>query len=75
MQKFGNEDQKFCAKCNLITIYSLTHRHSYLILDPRSEVCDHFQGGEAPSEIIVESRSRIQNEVVVTEGAAVDCNF
>ena len=39
--------------------------HSHLILDPESAFYDHFQGGEAPSEVVVASRFRIQDQVAV----------
>ena len=41
------------------------HRHSQLILDPESACYDHFRGGEAPSEVVVVSRFRIQDQVAV----------
>ena len=39
--------------------------HSRLILYPESAFHDHFQGGEAPSEVVVVSRFRIQDQVAV----------
>ena len=41
------------------------HSHSQLILDPESAFYDHFRGGEAPSEVVVASRFRIQDQVAV----------
>ena len=41
------------------------HSHSHLILDPESAFYDHFRGGEAPSEVVVASRFRIQDQVAV----------
>ena len=34
-------------------------------LDPESALYDHFRGGEAPSQVVVASRLRIQDQVTV----------
>ena len=41
------------------------HSHCQLILDPGSAVYDHFRGGEAPSEVVVASRFRIQDQLAM----------
>ena len=41
------------------------HSHSHLILDPESAFYDHFRGGEAPSEVVIVCRFRIQDQVAV----------
>ena len=41
------------------------HSHSHLILDPESAFYDHFRGGEAPSEVVVVCRFRIQDQAAV----------
>ena len=41
------------------------HSHIHLILDPESAFYDHFRGGEAPSEVVVVSRFRIQDQMAV----------
>ena len=48
------------------------HSHSHLILDPGSAFYDHVRGGEAPSNVIVVCRSRIQDQVAVAVAVAVD---
>ena len=45
--------------------YILHKIHSHLILDPESAFYDHFRGGEAPSEVVVVCRFRIQDRVAV----------
>ena len=45
--------------------YIKIHSNNHLILDPESAFYDHFRGGEAPSEVVVASRFRIQDQVAV----------
>ena len=60
---------KFCQKQILLVkkacILHKIHSHSHLILDPESAFYDHFRGSEAPSEVVVVCRSRIQDQVAV----------
>ena len=46
------------------------HSHSHLILDPGSAFYDHVRGGEAPSNVIVVCRSRIQDQVAMAVDGA-----
>ena len=52
------------------------HSHSHLFLDSESAFYDHFRGGEAPSEVVVSSRFRIQDQVAVAVDFFAKCkNF
>ena len=55
------------------TIHGHSHRHSHLIMDPGSAFYDHFRGGFAPSDVIVECRCRIHDQMAVSVAVAVDC--
>ena len=41
------------------------HSHSNLIMDPESAYYDPLRGDEVPSEVVVASRFRIQDQVAV----------
>ena len=42
-------------------------------MDPGSAYYDDVGGGEAPSEVIIKCRSRIQDQMAVSVVVAVDC--
>ena len=51
--------------CQIWNFCEKVHSPSHLILDSESEFYSHFRGGEAPSEVVVVSRFRIQDQVAV----------
>ena len=56
-------------------MWSHSHRHSHLILDPGSACYDDVGGGFAPLEVIIICRSRIQDQVAVAVGMAVAVDY
>ena len=53
-------------------IHRHRHSHSHLIPDPGSACYNDFGGGFAPSEVVIKSRSRIQDQMAVAVPVPVD---
>ena len=66
MQRLRTFVQKFLISG---TIHSHSHRHSHLIMDPRSAYYEDV----APSKVIIKCRSRIHDQMAVSVAVAVDC--